>query len=259
MPVFKIYNNGVSDYATALTDLSRAGVPVAVRNTLNRAAFDVKQVTMPYETDKTFIKRKPTFFKATSSVNPATGLNTGSMKAEVGFIAPGDKKESGHATQDLEEQEYGGDIDKRAFQPEARARNGTGNVKQALLLAKLKSRIVDSDKRFFSTAKTNASRFIVSALFAGKGSFIIGTERNSKGNRALMQILSVKRKGRNTIVKSKAVYSVHGKRKAHVKATHFMEKAADESADKMEGYFREEAEKFFRRMQMKQAFPAIKP
>ena len=256
MPAFRITNNEISQYTAALYDLHRSGIPVAVRATLNRAAFDVKQNTMPHETDMAFIKRKPTFFKATSSVNPASGLQTGSMRSEVGFIAPGNVKESGHATKDLEEQEEGGDIDKRAFIATKQSRSARGNVKDAFTMAKIKRLIINSRN---ARGKTDGEQFIKSAIYAGVGGFVIGTNTNAAGNRALLRIQSVKRVGSDTVVKTKQVYSVKGKRKAHVKATHFMATAADESAGKMNGYFIEEAEKFWVRMQVKKAFPAIKP
>ncbi len=54
------------------------------------------------------------------------------------------------------------------------------------------------------------------------------------------------------------IYDVKAKRKAHVKATHFMEKAAQISANNMGETFRIEADRFFTRMQARKAFPAIK-
>jgi hypothetical protein len=256
MPVLKLYNDSIKEYSLALEKVSRSAFPVAVRQTLNEAAFDVKKNTMIEQSDKAFIKRKPTFFKATSTANPAKGFDVATMKSEVGFVAPSGIKESGHATKDLEEQEYGGDIDKRAFIATKGGRSGRGNVREKMTMALIKKQIINGRK---GRGKTAEESFIKSAIHAGVGGFVIGPQRNSQGNRALLLIQSIKRRGRDTVVKSKQIYSVKGKRKAHVKATHFMEKAADESAAKMNVTFVRESEKFWNRMQMKNRFPPIKP
>ena len=257
MPVLVITNKEISDYAKALEAAHRSGIPVAIRATLNTAAFDVKQNTMIDQSSKAFIKRKPTFFQATSTVNPAKGLDVGGMKAEVGFVAPANIKESGHATEDLEEQEYGGAIDKRAFIATKAARSGKGNVKDKFTMKAIKAQIVNARK---GKGKTAAESFIKSAIHAGVGGYVIGTHRDGGrgGNRALLLIQSIKRKGHDTMIRTKQIYSVKGKRKAYVKATHFMEIAAQESADKMNTTFKIEAERFFTRLQVRRSFPAVK-
>ena len=103
----------ISDHVSRLERINRSALPVAVRQTLNAAAFDVKQNTMPEEAD-IFIHRKPTFFKANSGVTPAKGLDVNTMEATVGFKPKtGDRS---HSVEDLEEQEEGGVIPhSRAF------------------------------------------------------------------------------------------------------------------------------------------------
>jgi len=252
MPVININTDASVVYAAKLERISRAALPVAIRRTLNATAMDVKKVTMPDEVSKTFISRKRTFWSATSRVEYAQGLDINAMKSIAGFMAPEGKKESGHATKDLEEQEEGGAIDKRAFIATDAGRTALGNVRDALTMARIKRQIFDANNSNLHGAKNSKEAFILSAIYAGKGGFVIGTDKNNEGSRALMRIASVHRvlpgenrgvRAGNTVVNSKEVYSVHGKRKAHVKATHFMKKASEASGAKMERIFAEQAER----------------
>lgn len=259
MPSFNINSDACVVFAVRLERLSKTAIPNAIRQTLNRTAMDVKQNTMIEQSNRAFIKRKPTFFNATSKVEFAKGSDINTLAAVVGFVAPGTKKESGHATQDLEEQEHGGSINKRAFIATTAGRTSAGNVQDSLTLARIKSHIVDAKREM---GKNDGERFIRAAMKVGYtagggtgiGGYVIGTGRNAKGNRALMKIISIHRRktgeagAGNMVVKTKEIYSVHGGRKAHVKATRFMEKASAESAKKMEQIFAEEAEKRFNRI-----------
>ncbi len=250
--IIDINSNAVVVYAAKLETYGKARLPVAARQTLNAAALDVKQKTMPATSDAAFHKRKPTFFGATSGVEFAKGLDINNMSSVVGFIAPASIKESGHATRDLEEQEGGGRIDKRAFIAADKGRTGRGNVKDSLTLAKIKPYIIDANKEL---GKNSGEKFIRAAMKAGyPNGFVLGTNKNSRGNRALMQIISIHKmkggersgvRGGNTVVNSKAIYSVKGKRQAHVHATHFMEKATAVTTKKMPAIFNELAEKAF--------------
>jgi len=259
VPVINIDSSAIVAHAAKLERLRKSALPVAIRQTLNAAALYVKQVSMPDESSRAFHKRKPTFFGATSSVDFAKGLEISGMRSTVGFIAPGNAKESGHATRDLEQQEHGGDIDKRAFIATDKGRTGKGNVKDALTMAKIKPHIIDASKEY---GKNDQERFIKAAIKAGvssvSGQYVIGTGKNSRGNRALLKIISLHKSDRGQergkygedkqqqwkggmIVKSEEVYSVHAHRKAHVAATGFMHKASDTAAKEMNRIFIEKA------------------
>jgi hypothetical protein len=95
--------------------------------------------------------------------------------------------------------------------------------------------------------KNNKEAFTLSAIFAGKGGVVIGTDKKN-GARKALAINSVKRVGRNTVVKSTAIYNVKANRKVQVKNTNFMRKASTQSATKIEQYYIEEANKQIARL-----------
>lgn len=243
-----IDSTAMQRWIVELARIHKSAFPIAIRRTLNEVVLYTKQVTMPQVTDRDFKKRKPTFWRATSHVEFASGFNVNTMAAIVGFTAPQDKKESGHATQDLEEQEAGGSIDKRAFIAEKGGRTVKGNVRDKYSMAYINSRmsvktrssIVDSLE---SQGKNSPEKFIRAAIAAGKGGFVLGTDRKN-GARALLVINSIHRltTGR-TVVNSTPIYSVRAKRKAYVKATHFMAESAQQSAGKMEVMFMRNVQK----------------
>lgn len=241
--------DAVLKHTVRLERIHRSALPVAVRQSLNRAAFDVKTNTMPKEA-KRFIQRSPTFFRATSKVAPAQGFDIRTMVATVGFMPQSGIKESGSATENLEQQENAGQIEHRAFIPLAAARAG-GSWRRRVVakrtLAYINSRqsvgaqrsIVDA---LHSTSKNKKVRFIRAALAAGKGGFVLGTEKRN-GARKLLAINSIKRVGRNLEINSTAIYNVKAKRKVNVKSTKFMRKASLYSAKSIEKYYGEEAKK----------------
>jgi len=194
-------------------------------------------------TAKRFVPRAPTFFKATSKVNPAKGLDINSMQSVVGFLPQTGIKESGRATEDLKQQEDSGAIEHRSFIPLKQARAG-GSYRRRVVnkyrLAAIKSLIKDSKN---STAATNAGKFFSTAQHAGKGGFVIGTKKNSKGNRFLLRINSIVKRNGKTVVKSTPIYAVKTNRSVRVKRTKFMHKASVMSAVKTEGFYIKEAEK----------------
>ncbi|MBX2906172.1 MAG: hypothetical protein KF744_09050 [Taibaiella sp.] len=227
---------------TARLERIRGGLGRAVKRTLNSAALDVKQRTMIEESDKEFEKRKPTFWRARSRVEFAAGSQVDHMRSTVGFVAGTGDKESGHATEDLEQQEHGGAIDKRAFIASDRARTGRGNVRDELTLARIKHSIWDS-KNGNVRGKSDKEKFIISALYAkAYGGYVLGNQFKN-GNRHLYKVLSVIRVGGNTHVSTQMIYNVQGGRKAKVEATHFMEHASERTAEKMEGMFYREAQR----------------
>lgn len=257
MPNININADATVVYAAKLESMSRSALPIAVRRTLNSAVLDVKSNTMIAQSDKAFKKRKPSFFRATSAAEMAQGLDISSMRGVVGFVAPTGVKESGYATKDLEEQEEGGSIDKRAFIATNAGRTAAGNVRDNLRMSVVKHHIIDADKMVGGMTRgihggvgrgqswsmqDDAQKFVAAAVkvgFGGNGAggLVIGTDRHRNGSRGVYMILGIKRVGRDMKVKSKEVYTVRGGRQAHVKPTHFMNHACVLTAKKMEYMF----------------------
>lgn len=246
MPTLNIAADAVIAHTVRLNKIHRSALPVAVRSALNKAAFDVKTNTMPKQAKKTFVERAPTFFRATSKVKPAEGFYMPSMEATVGFMKGSDKKESGGATEDLEQQENAGMIDHRAFIPLAAARASkqyNRRVSNRYRLAEIRGKIKDAKKN----KKGGKRAFILTAIYAGKGGFVLGTDKKN-GERRLLVINSIKRVGKDTKVNSTAIYKVKAKRKVSVKKTNFMRKASLQSADSIERFYIDEAKKQIARL-----------
>lgn len=247
--------------------LARAGrtaLPNAVKGTLNSAAFDVKKNTMPKSVKKTFTEREKTFFKSTSRVNMATGSRIEDLKSVVGFYAGQGKKETGRATKNLEQQEEGGQIGGRSFVPTDKARvsnSANKSVKTASRLGKItgienaeKVKFINASKRPTApikpkkiTKKAAKSRqFTIAAIRAKAKSdaeaYVLGHE-GKKGVRMLYKIESVStdRKTGKVVIKKKAQYAYRKNRKAGIKKTGFMKRAANETHLNIGAIYQKEA------------------
>ncbi len=234
-------------FANRLRSLSRTAFPVAIRKTINDAAFNTKLNTIPKKANNTFKKRQPNFFKANSKVISASGLNVGSMKATVGFFSNNLKGNNNAAVKDLEEQEHGGMINRKTFIPEEGARSGAGGlVKPNRRLGKLPSltgRVAVSSSRGLiggkmKVIKSKKQRFIRAAFMAKKrfGGFVLGN-KNSNGSRTLSIISSISSSGGHVNIKRSPLYNVNKGRAVKVSATNFMKRASYESGLEMGNMF----------------------
>jgi hypothetical protein len=205
---------------------------MAVRETLNSAAFDVKKNTMPKTAEREFINRAPNFFKANSSVEMASGFDISGMAATVGFIGkPGNKADK--AVSDLEAQEYGGTIEARAFIPMDTARGGSHEkkVKPGNRIGSINN-VVNSNT---IEGQTPQQKFQHAAAKAGKGGFVIGN--NEK--KTLFKVVDV---GPDRL-KVQPLFSYQSGRDVDVEATRFMRDATEESANKMDDFYDKAATK----------------
>jgi hypothetical protein len=225
-----INRNAVVSHTNRLEKLHKSALPNAVRSTLNNAVYDVKTKTMPASADKTFTNRQKNFFKANSRFEKATGFNVDSMKATVGFIEGGLKGGNNYAVKDLEEQEDGGTINRKAFIPLKSARIG----KSAGSVVRANARLSNIKKIINTKSNRSASKkqaFAKSAIAAGPGGFVLS-------GKTLWKINSFKRNGK---INKTALYNFKKSRSVNVKGTNFMRKASLETAGKMERDFIKEA------------------
>lgn len=232
---FNVNTDAVVKHTARLERLSKTAMPNVVRQTLNRAALDVKQTTMPASAKKEFVQRKASFFSANSRVEFAKGNNLSSMRAMVGF------KGESQAIEDLEEQEQGGVISGRAFIPMKASRVANSDKKMVRANARLKSiKIVDSKK---ASGKTEGQKFNKSVSFAGVGGFVLG---HLAGNSILWRVNSLKRTAEGKL-KLTAMYSYSKGRDVSISGTGFMESATHNTVKKIENIFKSEAEKRIQR------------
>jgi hypothetical protein len=220
----------VVKYTNKLEKLHRSGLPSAIRSSLNKAAFDVKQNTMPRSASKEFINRQPNFFKANSRVQMADGFDLRTMKAVVGFTEQNLKGGSKNkAVEELEQQERGGKIPSRSFVPMSTARpdrNQSKLVKPANRLSAIKNIVNASDAK----GKNRHEKFIKSAVHAGKGGYVIDNGTLWRINSITTRKVRLVGRYGKTRVKASPIYSFEKGRSVTVAATHFMSRASLESA-----------------------------
>lgn len=233
--VFDINSKNTFRFAEHLEHISKSALPVAVRQTLNSAAYDVKQDTMPKQAQR-FEKRKPTFFKANSAVVAAQGFDVNTMRSLVGFKPKA--ADRSHSVEDLQQQEYGGKIPNRAFiaLPTARVGNRWGaNVRKQNRLSEMNNIVDPLDN---AAGRSKKEKFIRSAMFAKEKGLIFGTDRR-KGARVVYRINKLGRANGKTFAGLTALYSVRAGRQTEPGSPyhHFMRTASDITRRKMETFF----------------------
>lgn len=230
-----------------LEKLHKSALPSAIRGTLNRAAFDVKKDTLLKYADAAFIKRQPNFFRVFSRVDIAKGFNVNIMQATIGMTTKGLNGSNNYAVDDLKQQEDGGDIRGRSFIPYPAARvsgNIKKNVKPANRLRNIK-KIISAKNNNVKTAK---GRFLRSVFSANAGGYVLSEK--TKGKQVLWRIDSISSSARHKrlIIKKTPLYSYDAHRSVQVKANHFMRNASMESANKIDGFYNEEAKRQIERL-----------
>lgn len=231
-------------FTDKLEQLSRSALPNAVRNTLNKAVFDVKQVTIPVSTRKHFTIRKDNFFKANSKVIMAKGYDIGMMKSSVGFT-PTNAKYNNRAVEELFQQEFSGTISHRTFIPMRFARSGGSLAGQVL-----PSNRVRQFKKIYKASenlrgKTNKQKFILTAIAAGRRGLVLGNLKN--GKEVLYRITSIRHQDGRTIIIKTPIYSHRSGRSVRINRTGFMKEASLSSYRKLQRFYLAEAGRQFKR------------
>jgi len=237
---FNVNTDAVVSLTNKLEKLHKSAFPVAVRGTLNSAAFDVKQKSMPAFAFVSFEQRQKNFFKANSKVEMARGFDVKSMESVVGFKSLGGSNDS---VDELEQQERGGVIKSRSF-----IAIDTGRVsKSHARIVQKKNRIstmpnvVDARK---AKGKNKRQKFVKSVIHAGVGGLVLSEH---KGKEILWRVNSLNRDS-NGKFKLTALYSFKKGRSVNVKATHFMRKASLNSAKLLDDFYIVEAKKQIKRL-----------
>lgn len=236
---FNVNTDAIVKFTVKLEKLHRSAFPSAVRGTLNKMAFDLKTNTMPMEASKVFEHRSPNFFKANSKFENATGFDVATMKATVGFYSTSLKGSNNFAVEDLEQQEHGGTIKKKSFIPmkPARVGNSTGKIVRANARLSAMKRIVSAKD---STGKNDKEKFRKAVYYAGVGGLVLG----NKNPLILWRVNSLKRLSGGAF-KMTPLYSYKKGRSITVSATNFMERAASQTAQKVDTIYINEANRQF--------------
>lgn len=240
--IFDVNTDAAVRLSNKLEELRKSALPIAVRGTLNKAALDVKTRTMPMSADRHFIKRKPNFFIANSRAVLATGFDVNAMKSLIGFTPSNPRAATNFAVRELDEQEHGGVISHRTFIPMDSSRVGGSPrqlVKPGLRLSNINTIANSNDN---TGGRSSKEKFIRTAIFAGKGGFVIG-------DKALYRVTGISRgKNRKTKIKTQPIYFFKKGRSVGISSTHFMREATDSSASRLNKFFVEEADRQFKRV-----------
>lgn len=241
MPRIDINTNELVKFTAKLERLQRSGLPLAVRGTLNDAAFDVKNRTITISANEKFIRRSPNFFKVFSKVEKAQGFDLRRMQAVVGMSDNGNNSAT-TAIDNMEKQEHGGTVNKGArYLADARGGNNAKKVTRANYFKN--GRVLTGP----SKRRTKKSEFVAKA-FASKKFKAKFFHEGSRSN-FVMQVTTARKSkdGKVTIKARKLMMSRKGS-PANLQGRHFMKRAAEITTQRVEYFYRKRAEEQFRRI-----------
>lgn len=218
---FDVNTKALIELTAKLGQLHRSALPVAVRGTLNDAAFETKQ-RVPQLASRKFITRNRGFFRAFSSVNRAGGFNINTMRAEAGI----NPEKGSRVAEGLEAQETGGAIRGRKLIPHDKGRVSGSHRKRVRRQNRFSNigKIADSRKR----DKTGSADFLL-------------IRKGSSGT-----VFKVQQTGRKR--KLTPVYHYRNTKVSRVKPSPFMKPSAYLAMKKMPDFYLKNAEKQIKRL-----------
>ena len=247
-----INTDAVVAYTNKLEKLRKSALPNAIRETLSKAALDVKQRTMPKSVKSSFTQRNKTFFKAFSRVEFAKGMDIRSMQSKVGFTKTGLKGDSSQAIEDLQQQEHGGTIDGRSFIPMDGARSGKNpkrmvaprnRIGQIDDIVKAHGNITPGKRRVRSKKQRWVRAAIMAKKLHGNNAFVMGNPKNGRVTVRRIDSVSSSVSTKSLQIKSTPVYSFMRGRMVSVKSRGFMKRASLDTSTNMDLIFITEARK----------------
>lgn len=227
--MLKIDTKQIEKLELELRNMHKSALPNVVRNTLNDLAFDVKKTTLKEVTNKEFTVRSKNFFKANSGVEKASGWNVMQMESTVGMI----KKDT--ATANLEQQDEGGWINKRAFIPLKGARVSKNNKNKISSANKLSNSSIVNTARFKRGSK---KRRIFKGVYA-----VRGTKRKILHNDVLYSAKGIRETKKGLKFKLTPIYSYKKNRSVTTKGTNFMQKSSLETIKKLDLLYKKNFDK----------------
>ena len=223
--VINIGTDEVVKFTNKLEKMHRSHLPVAVRQTLNKAAVDMRNKSLPETYKKAFIQRDKSFLRSRSRFQLAQGFDISGMESKAG-IAGND-----NTTRGLAMQSRGGAISNRAFIPMDTARTSDSHQKKVRKKARLSAiairhRIKAGDAR----------QMIKTAYKTGVGGHLLYGD-------TMFEIRSIRRRGQNSFIKMKPLYSYEKGRSVQVSKKDYVERAATMQGYKMNNNFAAFAQK----------------
>lgn len=216
MAIFDVNTDATIGLTAKLEKLHRSAFPVAVRGTLNNAAFETKQI-IPKAAGGKFTIRQKNLYKKFIIVDKATGFDLNSMKAVVGI--DGNVKGGHKVAKGLAAQETGGVIKGRKFIPTVYARISGSYGKKLKKKHHFENIKITTPKN-----KNKNSKYIL----------------RKKGNGGI--VFDVSRK------KMKPVFTYRTTNKTRLNARPLLRPSARLAAKKMNKFYAINAEKQFKRL-----------
>ena len=244
MPILDINTSATVELTMKLKRLHRSAFPSAVRNTLNRVAFETKK-EIPNQASKAFTTRQKTLFKRMSAVDKARGFKVDSMFSRVGIDGSKDPK----LAKNLAAQETGGNVKSRKITPHDDARTSKSfsrPVSRKNYVPKVRAH--NGTKAFRSHKGSRKTKFIaavMSTAMSGKKHMMLMT--GTKG--LIYEVTSVRQNIKNKKVrfKIKKLYNVRKKDTHKVKPNRFIEKSVSLCIKQVPKYYKENAEFQFKK------------
>lgn len=229
MNTFYIDTSQVQQFTNKLRELHRSHFPIAIRQTLNDAAFDVLKTTLPDRFKNEFTIRNRSFLRSHSGVQKAEGWEINGMKSKVGITPNGSE-----SAENLSKQEYGGS-ERRPFIYMDQARISKSKLKL------VRRQNYFQGKRLIhgtpNRKRSIKSQQVADAYMAIKlGALVL---KNSKSGQVLMQVDSISQhvKSRRITIKEHPIASYQRGRNINIKPLHFLQRASETSARKMPHFF----------------------
>lgn len=217
----------------------RAALPNAIRNTLNNAAFEVKN-EIPIQGQKKFVTRSKGFLRAFSTVDKASGFNVNNMVATAGI----NSKRGSKVAEGLVAQEFGGTLDTSRLVPHDDARTSGSHLKRLKRKNwKQKLNANKGGKAYRAHKGSRKSKFVaavMSTVKSGKEFMILqnggtGMLYRIKGSKAR------KRSGKLNFKVEKLFY-IKSTDEAQTKGKGFILASKNIALQKMDGFYKKNAE-----------------
>jgi hypothetical protein len=219
MAQFDVNTDALIELTAKLGKLHKSALPVAIRGTLNDAAFETKR-RVPQTASRKFTTRNRSFFRAFSSVQKAGGFDINAMQAAVGI----DSSRGSKVAEGLEKQETGGAIKGRKLIPHDKGRVSGSHSKRMRAKHKFRGiKIHDVRKKT-----------------GGRANYIL-IKRGSKGT-----VFEVKQTGRKR--KLTPVYTYRNTKISRVRPRPFMKPATMLATKNMARNYVQQAERQIQRL-----------
>lgn len=213
MNVINVNSNNLVRLTDKLEKLGRSNLPLAVRSTLNDAAFDMKTKKIQPIFNQKFTTRKKNFIRSHTAFNKSPNtFNLAAMNSHAGIIRG--KSNSGD---ELVNQEFSGTIKNREYIATEQARIGKSKIRTL----SRKNRLLK-----VKPPKYHAKSFMKSAYKVGVGGIVFY-------KKWIFRIDAI-RKGK---IKSTPLYIVNKTRSVKIKRTPFLAPASQKTAKEIDNFF----------------------